>query len=118
MTDMTLAERESLEALMRHASEQTRTDAEKAKAQARFEQQMRDLAIMLACENGAARIYLGDIDLATIVRPGEEIIDIFRSLSPEMQAEARRKVAAQRLDIGRPVELLDPVTGECRYASA
>lgn len=118
MTDLTLAERESLESLVQYAAEQTRTDAEKAEAQARFEQQMRDLALMRACENGAARTYLGDIDLATIVRPDEEVIDIFRSLSPEMRAKARLKVAAQSLDISRPVELLDPVTGECRYASA
>ncbi len=67
MTDMTLAEREQLEALITHAAEQTRTEAEKAEAQARLEAQIADTRVMLACENGAARVYLDGVDLGTLV---------------------------------------------------
>jgi hypothetical protein len=82
MTDMTLAEREQLEALITHTIEQTRTDAEKAEAQARLDAQIADYRLMRACENGAARVYLDGVDLGTLVGPETTVFDIFRSFEP------------------------------------
>jgi len=113
MTDMTLAEREQLEALIQHTINQTRTEAEKAEAQARLDAQIADTRVMLACESGAARVYLDGVDLGTLVpHPEATVFEMFRSLGPALRAKIMRKMAAQPLDASRPIELLDPVTGE------
>ena len=113
MTDLTLAEREQLEALQRHLFESHLTEAEKAERQAKLDRQMADYRILLACETGAARIYLDGVNLDALVGPETTALDIFRAFGRDMKARVMQRMARQPLDASRSIELLDPITGEC-----